>query len=117
MTQQYAIPVSMVLAWLTGFLSNRGILTPEQAAYFGGPETVQVACLLIGAVVTAVGSVYAWWKAQPPQQVKAAAGIVAKDGGAIIASSKLADGKLANVPNVVSTVTEASAVVSLDKAA
>jgi hypothetical protein len=113
MNQQQEMVVRWVLTALSAAAVGNKLIPPEWGSWLASPDTIAVLSAAVGFAVLVRG----WIKTSPPKVVKSAANIVAKDGGAVIASPVMADVKLANVPNVVSSVEDATNVVNLRKAA
>jgi hypothetical protein len=103
MTQQQQLVLRWLLSVLTIGGASAGILPKEWADWLSSDATFTVLCSF-GAFAILV---WGWFKTRPVKVVADAGNIVAKDGGAIIASKAMADSK-STPNNVVASVSEAA---------
>lgn len=103
MNQQALLTIRFVLTTASAILVGRGLMSQATADWIGSPE----ALLVIGAFGGFASLAWGWWSTRPKAVVAAAANIVGKDGGVIVASPAMADSS-ATPSNVVSSLSEAS---------
>jgi hypothetical protein len=104
MTQQQQLVLRWFLSVVTIGGASAGILPKAWADWLSSDATFTVLCSVGALVILVMG----WLKTRPTNVVADAGNIVAKDGGAIIASKAMAHSKR-TPDNVVASVSEAAA--------
>lgn len=100
--QSLAAAVGVVISFIAGILSSRGIISKETQDYLAGPETLA----FIGVVSGFALAAYGWYANRPHAQIQNAAALPQVD--AVITKPKTAEEIPAD--NVVGSLTEAARV-------
>jgi hypothetical protein len=104
LTQQQQLVLRWFLLVITSGGASAGLIPKAWAEWLASDATFTVLCSLGAFALLVMG----WLKTRPTTVVADAGNIVAKDGGAIIASKAMADSKR-TPDNVVASVSEAAA--------
>ncbi|GJE37862.1 hypothetical protein [Methylobacterium persicinum] len=105
--QSLAAALGVVLSFVVGILSSRGIISKEMADYLAGPETLA----FLGVLATAGLGAYAFWSNRPHGIIKSANALPQVD--AVITKQKTADE--IQTPGIVGSVEQAEKVVSTSR--